>query len=61
LGVNSEKLEVVTARSTNAAVRKSRIFVAVDLVVFDLVVDFMGDLMSTNRNTFGCETIRLVG
>ena len=39
------------------AVRRSRAFVVVDLVV----VGFIGDLMGGNRTTFEYETIRLVG
>jgi hypothetical protein len=61
LGESSEELEVVTAKSANAAARRSTFFVAADLVVFELVVDFIGDLMSANRTTFECEMTRLVG
>ena len=61
MGESSEVVEAATARSANAAVRRIRVLVVLDLVVLDFVVDFMGDLTSANRNTFGCETIRLVG
>jgi hypothetical protein len=61
LGESSQELQVVTPRSANAAVKRSSVFVAADLVVFELAVDFIGDLMSANRTTFECEMIRLVG
>ena len=61
LGENNEVVEATTARTANAAVKSVRVFVVLDLVVCELVVEFMGDLMSANRITFGCERIRLVG
>jgi len=54
LGENNEEVEATTARNANAAVKSVRVFV---LVVCDLVVEFMGDLMSANRITFGCESL----
>ena len=52
LGEIKEELQIVTASTANAAVRSTRVLVA---------VDFIGDLMGGNRTTFECETICLVG
>ena len=52
LGESSEVVEAATARSANAAVRRSKDFVVVDFIVV---------LMGKNRTIFGCEMIRLVG
>ena len=57
LGESSDELQTPAARSAKAAVRRSRVFVVVDLVI----IDFIGDLMGANRTTFECETICLVG
>jgi hypothetical protein len=61
LGESSQEPEVVTPSSANAAVNRGRVFVPADAVVFELAVDFIGDLMSANRTTFECQMIRLVG
>jgi hypothetical protein len=57
LGESRDELQTPAARNANMAVRRSRAFVVVDLVV----VGFIGDLMGGNRTTFEYETIRLVG
>ena len=57
MGESKEETEVAAPRNANRAVRRSRAFVVVDLIV----VDFMGGLMGANRITFEYKTIRLVG
>jgi hypothetical protein len=52
LGESTEELEAAIARNANAAVRRTRVLVVVDLIF---------DLMGANRTTFECETILLVG
>lgn len=52
MGESEKETEVATPRSANSAVKRSRVFV---------VVDLMCNLMGANRTTFECESIRLVG
>lgn len=57
LGESKEEMEAAAPRNANMAVRRSRAFVVVDLVV----ADFIGDLMGANRITFEGMAICLVG
>ena len=52
MGESEKETEAATPRNANSAVKRSRVFV---------VVDLMCDLMGANRTTFECGSIRLVG